>query len=52
MRDEIVVETLGLTKLYGRRVGCEGVTLSVRAGELFGFLGANGAGKSTFVNSI
>lgn len=52
MRDEVAIETFGLTKVYGKRIGCKGVTLSVRAGELFGFLGPNGAGKSTFVKIL
>ncbi|WP_330300650.1 hypothetical protein [Streptomyces sp. NBC_00503] len=39
------IEFSGLTKKYGRVVGVEGLTLTVQAGEVFGFLGPNGAGK-------
>ena len=35
----------GLTKYYGPVVGVEGLSLDVPAGEVFGFLGANGAGQ-------
>lgn len=36
-----------LTKYYGTHIGIEEVSFEVEAGELFGFLGANGAGKTT-----
>ena len=45
----LVIDADGLTKHYGRKVGCEEVCLRVRRGHIFGFLGPNGAGKSTFV---
>ena len=37
----------GLTKLYGDQVGVDELTFRVEPGEVFGFLGANGAGKTT-----
>jgi ABC-2 type transport system ATP-binding protein len=36
-----------VTKRYGERVALEDLTFSVRPGEMFGFVGANGAGKTT-----
>ena len=39
----------GLTKYYGRVVGLERLSLTVEPGEVFGFLGANGAGKTTAI---
>jgi ABC-2 type transport system ATP-binding protein len=39
----------GLTKYYGRVVGLEGLSLTVEPGEVFGFLGANGSGKTTAI---
>jgi ABC-2 type transport system ATP-binding protein len=47
-----LVETAQLTKRFGDRTVVDGVTLSVHAGEIFGFLGKNGAGKSTFINML
>jgi ABC-type lipopolysaccharide export system ATPase subunit len=41
----VVIETEGLTKLYGKARGIEDVTFSVGAGEVFGFLGPNGAAR-------
>lgn len=37
---------------YGSRVAVDGISFSVRRGELFGLLGANGAGKTTTISCI
>ncbi|GAA1038689.1 ABC transporter ATP-binding protein [Virgisporangium ochraceum] len=42
-----VIETEGLTKTWGSLTAVSGLTLRVRAGECYAFLGRNGAGKST-----
>jgi ABC-2 type transport system ATP-binding protein len=47
-----VIETDGLTKLYGKARGIEDVTFSVGAAEVFGFLGPNGAGKTTTIRTL
>ncbi len=46
------IQTVGLTKYYGRHLGIEDVNLDVSEGEVFGFLGPNGAGKSTTIRTI
>jgi ABC-2 type transport system ATP-binding protein len=51
MRDSIL-KTEGLTKRYGRRVVVDSLSLSVERGDIFGFLGQNGAGKSTVIRMI
>ncbi|MGI8649236.1 MAG: ABC transporter ATP-binding protein [Rubrobacter sp.] len=43
----VVIETRGLTKIYGRVVALKSLDLSVLENSIFGFLGPNGAGKST-----
>lgn len=48
--DAIWVE--GLRKSYGRLVAVEDVSFSVREGEIFGLLGANGSGKTTTVECL
>jgi ABC-type multidrug transport system ATPase subunit len=45
MTDAVVVE--GLTKRFGDTVAVREVSLTVRSGELFGFIGPDGAGKTT-----
>ena len=47
-----VIETRGLTKLYGAERGIEDVTMTVEAGEVFAFLGPNGAGKTTTIRTL
>jgi len=47
-----VIETEGLTKLYGRHRGIEDVSFTVGPGEVFGFLGPNGAGKTTTIRVL
>jgi len=44
---ESVLQIEELTKRYGRRVVVDRLSLSVQRGDIFGFLGQNGAGKST-----
>jgi ABC-2 type transport system ATP-binding protein len=42
-----VIKTDKLTKRFGDFIAANEITLEVEAGEIFGFLGANGAGKTT-----
>ncbi|GED69154.1 multidrug ABC transporter ATP-binding protein [Brevibacillus reuszeri] len=49
---DFVIETWGLSKQYGGKAGCKNITLQVPRGSVFGFLGQNGAGKSTFVRAM
>ncbi len=46
------IETVGLTKNYGRSRGIIDVDLVVETGQIFGFLGPNGAGKSTMIRLL
>lgn len=47
MRDQIIIETEGLTKIYGHQTAVDNLTFQIFEGEVFGFLGPNGAGKTT-----
>jgi ABC-2 type transport system ATP-binding protein len=47
MSETTVVEADSLTKSYGALKALDDVTFQVRAGEIFGFIGADGAGKTT-----
>jgi ABC-2 type transport system ATP-binding protein len=44
---ESVLQINALTRRFGRFTAVDAVTLSVNAGEVFGLLGSNGAGKTT-----
>jgi ABC-type multidrug transport system ATPase subunit len=47
-----VIATRALTKRYGRLRAVDGIDLDVRAGDVYGFLGANGSGKTTTVRML
>jgi ABC-2 type transport system ATP-binding protein len=47
-----VITTQGLVKRYGRLRAVDGIDLDVRAGDVYGFLGANGSGKTTTVRML
>ena len=46
------IEARALTKSYGRHRGIVDISLTVNRGEVFGLVGANGAGKSTFMRTL
>ncbi len=47
-----VIRTRGLTKGFGGVVAVDDLDLDVRAGDVYGFLGANGSGKTTTVRMV
>ncbi|MGE4551758.1 MAG: ABC transporter ATP-binding protein [Desulfovibrionaceae bacterium] len=47
-----VIDVHGLTKVFGRRTVVNGLDLRVGRGEIFGFLGPNGSGKTTFIRML
>lgn len=49
---EIVIKTDKLTKRFGDFVAADQITFDVTKGEIFGFLGANGAGKTTAMRML
>jgi ABC-2 type transport system ATP-binding protein len=50
--DELVVETDGLTKSFGRRLAVDRIDLQIPRGSAFGYLGPNGAGKTTLIRML
>ena len=46
------IEVRGLTRRFGRFVAVDNLSFQVEQGEIFGFLGANGAGKSTTIRML
>jgi len=49
---EYAIETSGLTKRFGDFTAVDGVDLRVRRGEIYGFLGPNGSGKTTTIRML
>lgn len=49
---EYVLKTTKLTKIYGKQRAVNAVDLHVRKGDIYGFIGKNGAGKSTFMKMV
>ncbi|MGZ4750119.1 MAG: ABC transporter ATP-binding protein [Oryzihumus sp.] len=47
-----MIRTHGLTKRFGRLTAVGDVALDVRSGDIYGFLGANGSGKTTTVRML
>lgn len=47
-----VIEARGLTKVYGGRAVVRDFAMTVAAGDIYGFVGKNGAGKSTVMKMI
>ncbi len=46
------IEVTSLTKRFGKFTAVDNVSFAVKRGEIFGFLGANGAGKSTTIRML
>lgn len=47
-----IIETVNLTKSYGKSRGIIDVNLRIAQGEIFGFIGPNGSGKSTTIRTL
>jgi ABC-2 type transport system ATP-binding protein len=46
------IDVTGVTKRFGGRTVVKAIDLQVRRGEIFGFLGPNGSGKTTFIRML
>ena len=49
---ESVIDVRGMTKRFGKLTAVDHVDLTVRGGEIYGFLGPNGSGKTTFLRML
>jgi len=52
MTTELAIDVRGMTKRFGDRMAVDHVDLKVRRGEICGFLGPNGSGKTTFLRML
>ena len=46
------IEIKNLTKVYGKNRGIKDINISVKEGEIYGFIGPNGSGKSTTIKTL
>ena len=52
MSDDFIISTEKLTKRFGSFTAVDAISFDVHKGEIFGFLGANGAGKTTAMRML
>lgn len=52
MKEEYLLETKNLTKKFGNYKAVDGVNIHIKKGAIYGFIGRNGAGKTTFMKMI
>jgi ABC-2 type transport system ATP-binding protein len=49
---EFAIDVAGVTKRFGNKTVVDAIDLQVRRGEIYGFLGPNGSGKTTFIRML
>ncbi|MDB6169676.1 MAG: ybhF 2 [Verrucomicrobia bacterium] len=49
---DLVIDVAGITKRFGDKTVVNAIDLQVRRGEIYGFLGPNGSGKTTFIRML
>src|SRR6185436_14363588 len=52
MNGELAIDVRGMTKRFDDRTVVNDIALQVRTGEIYGFLGPNGSGKTTFIRML
>src|SRR5207244_967841 len=50
--DPMIIQTINLTKRYGKLVALNGLHLNIEDAECFGYIGPNGAGKTTTIRIL
>ncbi len=49
---ELAIDVAGITKRFGDKTVVDAISLQVKRGEIYGFLGPNGSGKTTFIRML
>lgn len=50
--NEIILKTNKLTKKYGEQNAVDSINMTIRKGDIYGFIGQNGAGKTTLIRMV
>lgn len=50
--NDLIIDVHGLTKIYGEKTVVDNISLKVRKGDIYGFLGPNGSGKTTSIRMV
>ena len=50
--ENTILKTNQLSKMYGGRPAVSGINMTIKKGEIYGFIGENGAGKTTLLRMI
>ena len=49
---DLMIEAVDLRRVFGAKEAVQGISFTVRKGEIFGLLGPNGAGKTTTIRML
>ena len=49
---DTILKTTGLTKQFGKKLAVNDVNMTIKRGDIYGFIGKNGAGKTTFMRMV
>lgn len=49
---DVILKTYNITKKYGNQIAINNVNMTIKKGEIYGFIGQNGAGKTTLIRLI
>ena len=49
---KVVLKTYNITKKYGEQLAVDNVNMTIKKGDIYGFIGQNGAGKTTLIRLI
>ena len=47
--NNVVLKTHNITKKYGEQLAVNNINMTIRKGDIYGFIGKNGAGKTTLI---
>lgn len=48
----VILQTKGLTKKFGTKLAVDSIDMTINKGDIYGFIGKNGAGKTTFMRMV